>query len=130
MKLMQDCLCFPNRYLNTLILPCVTREHHPNVIRLLKRYFLCMYIYFLCLVLSCAHLVLGMKVQSIVCFCFAFLLYLINYFFYFFYFYISFKKNKFTVAHCLHKPMLLSNQYNLDLKLPSFIWRQGIHALQ
>jgi len=26
--------------------------------------------------------------------------------------------------------MLLSNQYNLDLKLPSFIWRQGIHALQ
>ena len=27
-------------------------------------------------------------------------------------------------------PMLLSNQYNLDLKPPSFIWRQGIHALQ
>jgi len=26
--------------------------------------------------------------------------------------------------------MSLSNQYNLDLKPPSFIWRQGIHALQ
>jgi len=26
--------------------------------------------------------------------------------------------------------MLLSNQYDLDLKLPSFIWRQGIYALQ
>jgi len=25
--------------------------------------------------------------------------------------------------------MLLSNQYNLDLKPPSFIWRQEIHAL-
>jgi len=26
--------------------------------------------------------------------------------------------------------MLLPNHYNLDLKPPSFIWRQGIHALQ
>jgi len=26
--------------------------------------------------------------------------------------------------------MLLSNQHNLDLKAPSFIWPQGIHALQ
>jgi len=26
--------------------------------------------------------------------------------------------------------MSLSNQHNLDLKIPSFIWRQGIHALQ
>ena len=38
--------------------------------------------------------------------------------------------HKFTVAHRLHKPMLLSNQYNLDLKPPSLIWRKGIHALQ
>ena len=38
--------------------------------------------------------------------------------------------HKLTVAHRLHKPMLLSNQYNLDLKPPSFISHQGIHALQ
>jgi len=29
--------------------------------------------------------------------------------------------HKFTAAHRLHKPMLLSNQYNLKLKPPSFI---------
>ena len=38
--------------------------------------------------------------------------------------------HKFTVAHRLRQPMLLSGQYDLDLKPPSFIWRQGIHALQ
>jgi len=38
--------------------------------------------------------------------------------------------HKFTVAHPQHKPMLLSNQYNLDLKPSSFIWHKGIHALQ
>jgi len=38
--------------------------------------------------------------------------------------------HKFTAAHRLHKPMLLSNLYNLDLKPPSFAWCKGIHALQ
>jgi len=38
--------------------------------------------------------------------------------------------HKFTAPHRLHKPMLLSKQCNLDLKQPSFTWRQGIHALQ
>ena len=30
--------------------------------------------------------------------------------------------HKFTAAHHLHKPMLSSNQYNLDLKPPGFIF--------
>ena len=38
--------------------------------------------------------------------------------------------HKFTVAHRLCQPMLLSDQYDLDLKPPSFIWCKGIHALQ